>query len=512
MKKIFTVLVAGLMISAQAFAVTTKDVCGQFNGELWIDWDSYGSKSVYLLPGTTENTLTFVLPDFSFLGGKLGNIVLPNISMDADGKLSLKETSLYLDSINLRASIKMLNNYEDEGETYNSIVSATQAQITLEIAEPKTLPMPIIVIFEGQALRSNNYALPNGGFEGQWVNNEPAAWHSFASATGDYANFVKGNTQQFVASNDVRPGSEGTQSILLSSNILFGVKANGNCTNGQINAGSMTADNPANYNFSDPKNAGFNTPFQGRPDSIAFWAKYLPADKNPNNEVNKARMSTIITTNARYQDPEHPDSVYTDMKIAAAVMNYSATADMGWQRISVPFAYYPNNLDKQPAYILTTFTTNHVPGGGSSEKGKLDSVYIDDVELIYNKTLHSFSIGENALQFNQRVATVNEEFCDSCADYVAAAEGKTAQTFIGFDAAHKCIHVYVIADDFAQSGDYRLYRVEFSNSQTDDLDPLNQGVENLLLNTISSEKVLLNGQLFIRRGDVWFNAAGIRVK
>lgn len=512
MKKIFTVLVAGLMISAQAFAVTTKDVCGQFNGELWIDWDSYGSKSVYLLPGTKENTLTFVLPDFSFLGGKLGNIVLPNISMDADGKLSLKETSLYLDSINLRASIKMLNNYEDEGETYNSIVSATQAQITLEIAEPKTLPMPIIVIFEGQALRSNNYALPNGGFEGQWVNNEPAAWHSFASATGDYANFVKGNTQQFVASNDVRPGSEGTQSILLSSNILFGVKANGNCTNGQISAGSMTADNPANYNFSDPKNAGFNTPFQGRPDSIVFWAKYLPADKNPNNEVNKARMSTFITTNARYQDPEHPDSVYTDVKIAAAVKNYSATADMGWQRISVPFAYYPNNLDKQPAYILTTFTTNHVPGGGSSEKGKLDSVYIDDVELIYNKTLHSFSIGENALQFNQRVATVNEEFCDSCADYVAAAEGKTAQTFIGFDAAHKCIHVYVIADDFAQSGAYKLYRVEFSNSQTDDLDPLNQGVENLLHNTISSEKVLLNGQLFIRRGDVWFNAAGIRVK
>ena len=95
MKKIFTVLVAGLMISAQAFAVTTKDVCGQFNGELWIDWDSYGSKSVYLLPGTTENTLTFVLPDFSFLGGKLGNIVLPNISMDADGR----HPSIWIQSI-----------------------------------------------------------------------------------------------------------------------------------------------------------------------------------------------------------------------------------------------------------------------------------------------------------------------------------------------------------------------------------------------------------------------------
>lgn len=509
MKKIFTVLVAGLMISAQAFAVTTKDVCGQFNGELWIDWDSYGSKSVYLLPGTKENTLTFVLPDFSFLGGKLGNIVLPNISMDADGKLSLEETSLYLDSINLRASIKMLNNYVDEGETYNSIVSATQAQITLEIAEPKTLPMPIIVIFEGQALRSNNYALPNGGFEGQWVNNEPAAWHSFASATGDFADFVKGNTQQFVASNDVRPGSEGTQSILLSSNILFGVKANGNCTNGQINAGSMTADDPVgNYNVSDPASSGFNTPFNGRPDSIVFWAKYLPADKDPNNVDNKARMSTIITTNARYQDPEATD--YSAVKVASAVVNYAATADLGWQRISVPFTY--TGIEGEPAYILTTFTTNQVPGGGSSAKGKLDSVYLDDVELIYNKTLNSFSIGENALQFIQHVASVNENYCDSCADYVAAAAGQTAQTFIGFDAAHKCIHVYVIADDFAQSGAYKLYRIEFTDSQTGDLDPIDQGVENLMLNTISSEKVLLNGQLFIRRGDVWFNAAGIRVK
>ena len=509
MKKIFTVLVAGLMISAQAFAVTTKDVCGQFNGELWIDWDSYGSKSVYLLPGTTENTLTFVLPDFSFLGGKLGNIVLPNISMDADGKLSLKETSLYLDSINLRASIKMLNNYVDEGETYNSIVSATQAQITLEIAEPKTLPMPIIVIFEGQALRSNNYALPNGGFEGQWVNNEPAAWHSFASATGEFVNFVKGNTQQFVASNDVRPGSEGTQSVLLSSNILLGVKANGNCTNGQINAGSMTADDAAaNYNFSDPANNGFNTAFQGRPDSIAFWAKYLPADKDPNNVDNKARMSTIITTNARYQDPEATD--YSAVKVASAVVNYAATADLGWQRISVPFTY--TGIEGEPAYILTTFTTNQVPGGGSSAKGKLDSVYLDEVELIYNKTLNSFSIGENALQFIQHVASVNENYCDSCADYVAAAAGQTAQTFIGFDATHKCIHVYVIADDFAQSGAYKLYRIEFTDSQTGDLDPIDQGVENLLLDTISSEKVLLNGQLFIRRGDVWFNAAGIRVK
>ena len=511
-KKIFTVLVAGLMISAQMMAVSTKDVCGQFAGNLLIDWDEYPGRSVYLLPGTTDNTLTFVLPDFMFNGGKLGNIVLPNITMDENGTLTLKETTLYLDSINLRASIKMLNNYEDEGDIYNSVVTGQKAQVTLEIAEPKTLPMPIIVVFDGEAVRSNNYALPNGGFEGAWTNNEPQGWHSFASATGEYVDFVKGNTYKFVASNQVRPGSKGVQSALISSNVLLGVKANGNCTNGQINAGSMTADDPVgNFNFSDPTNEGFNTPFNGRPDSIVFWAKYQPADKNPANEVNKARMSTIITTNARYQDPEDAD-VYGDVRLGAALVNYAATPEMGWQRIAVPFVYDPANLEKDPAYILTTFTTNQIPGGGSSSKNAVDSVYIDDVELVYNKALTFFSMDATSLDFDQHVAQVEENYCDSCAKFHAFAYGMSAQTFIGFDAPHKCIHVYVIADDFAQSGAYQLYRIEFADSQTEDLGPIDQAIEQVVFDNTKAQKILLNGQLFIRLGDAWFNAAGVRVQ
>lgn len=511
MKKIFTVLVAGLMMSAQVMAVSTKDVCGQFDGELWLDWDSYGSKSVYLLPGATDNTLTFVLPNFMFGAVNLGNIVLPNITAAEDGTLSLPEgTTLFLGApLNLRASIKMLNNYVDEGDTYNSVVSENAAQVTLEIAEPKTLPEPIIVVFEGNAVRSNYYALTNGGFEGAWTDNEPQGWHSFGSCTGDFANFVKGNTAQFVLSDQTRPGSEGTQSALLSTKVLFGISANGNCTNGQINAGSMDATDAAgNYSFSDPANNGFNTAFNGRPDSIVFWAKYQPADKNPANEVNKARMNTVITTNARYQDPEATD--YSTVKIATATINYSATATLGWQRLSVPFSY--TGIAGEPAYILTTFSTNQIPGGGSATKDASDSVYIDDVELIYNNTLNSFSIGANALTFHQHVATAEGNYCDSCAAYNAVAQGNTAQTFIGFDAIHKCIHIYVIADDFAQSGAYKLYRVEFADSQSGDLDPIEQGLENILQTEGKTQKVLLDGQLFIRYGDVWFNTAGIRVK
>ena len=516
MKKIFTVLVAGLLMSVQAMAVSVKDVCGQFNGDLNIGGMPYQNKSVYLLPGVTENTLTFVLPDFLYGKANLGDIVLPNIAMDANGQLTLDSATLYISAISERATITVLNGFKDGNVTYNSIISAADAQVLLSIAAP-SLPEPIFVLFAGQALRSNNYALVNGGFEGAWTNNEPAGWHSFGTATGDLASMVQGNTYQFVPSTDVRPGTTGAQSALISSEMIVGQKANGNCTNGQINAGAMTPNDVAgNFNFSDPKNTGFNTPFQGRPDSIVFWAKYMPADKNPNNEVNKARVSAIITTNARYQDPEDADK-YGDVKIAAAVMNYSATAEMGWQRISVPFAYYPNNLDKEPAYILTTFTTNQIPGGGSSYNAGgsilnpinvVDTVYLDDVELVYNKRLTTLVWGSEVLSLDGSKFAINTTYCDSCASFSGLTNGISSQYFVAYDGAHKCAYVYVIADDFAQNGAYSIYRVEFTDSEGGYI----QGIENTAAREGRFEKVLINGQLFIRSNDAWYNAAGLRVK
>ena len=43
--------------------------------------------------------------------------------------------------------------------------------------------------------------------------------------------------------------------------------------------------------YSYPLMNGENEEY-GRPDSIVFWTKYQPADLNPANEVNKARMSS----------------------------------------------------------------------------------------------------------------------------------------------------------------------------------------------------------------------------
>lgn len=471
MKRNITVLVFALLSAMAVHAVSVNDVAGQFKGSLYIGGTEYAGKNVFILPGTESNKITFVLPEFKYNTALLGDIVLVNISMYSNGQLSLDKSTLYIKAIAERATISVLNNYKEGSETYNSVVSSGSAQILLSIAAP-SLPEPILVLFDGKKVTNENYAITNGGFEGTWSNGEPSGWHSFNSATGDYVSFVK-NTDQFKQSSDIRPGSSGTHSAMLETKMVAGAKANGSCTNGQLNAGSMTAtDASGNYGFSDPSNSGYNTSFVGNPDSLVFWAKYIPADKNPSNSVNKARAHAVVTTNARYQDPEAKS--YASVKIAEAAINYSATSSMGWQRIAVPFTYSSVN-PSNAAYMLITFTTNYEPGGGSSySEGSLfnktyyyDNIYLDDVEMVYNHSLVSLTMNGNPVSFTNGQATSSQIFSDSKYDFVAVSNGKASKSFIGYDAGSNRVYVYVVANNYSQAKAYSVYTLQMAKPKVD---------------------------------------------
>ena len=481
-------------------SVLYSDIYGRFDGELTPDGGTATKQSIYLLPGTMDSTVTFVMQDFQYQGRRFGSIVLPNIPVDAYGQFRLEGRTLFFDAIQERATITFI--------AY-SAVTTTQAQVNLYIEVP-SMPEGLIVRFQGQAVRQNNYRLTNGGFEGEWTNNEPEGWHSYVSCTGPMKDFVNTHTEQFVLSNEVRPESKGTQSALIASSFLLNIKVNGNCTNGQIHVSSSTADDAAmNYNYSDPDSVGYNTPLHGRPDSIVFWARYLPADRDASNNVNKARVNAVITTDARYQDPE--TGTFGEVKIGSAEMDYTATPTFGWQRLAVPFTYRTSMKEQTPAYVLTTFTTNAVPGGGSSytvmenqkKRHVLDSVYVDDVELVYNKQLNAFYASEEALLFEDHVASIADTYCDDCENYKAVAQGASAQSFIAFDPIHRCIYIYVIADDFVQNKAYNIYRVEFTDSQTEDLNPITQteGCETVTVQPMRCIKQLYLGQIIIVRED-----------
>ena len=331
--------------------------------------------------------------------------------------------------------------------------------LTCVVGEQVLVNIPASSIVLSAQPISANYAITNGGFEGNWTNNEPTGWHSFASATGDYASFVTGNTGQFQQSTDKRPGSTGSYSAQIQSKVTLSVKANGNCTNGRINAGSMSAtDASGNYAFSDPSQSGYNTPFVGQPDSLVFWAKYVPGGGSYEDASNKARAHATLITNSRYQDPETGD--YSAVKIAEATSDYSATSSLGWQRISVPFVYTSVN-PAQMAYMLITFTTNKTPGGGNSTKKSPDNVYIDDAEMIYNYRLTQLTIDGEAISFSNSQATTEKMYSNEYA-VSATTNGRAAKTFVGYDSAHYRMYVYVVADNYSQVHAYSLYTIQMA--------------------------------------------------
>lgn len=231
--------------------------------------------------------------------------------------------------------------------------------------------------------------LLNGGFE-LWdnpgaANQEPQNWNSFKTANCDLG-ILSGlacptaTEQRLSQSNHTRPGSTGSSSAKIWSTSALGIVANGNLTSGQIRIGSTTAsDSTKNHNMTISTNASFRMPLTEVPDSIVFWAKFIP--KN-GSTTDQARMNAVIHDNSNYKDPTGALA----NRVAKATLNYNRTYDgtnYVWQRFSAPF-YTAVGGSTNPAYILITFTTNKDAGGGSAG----DTVYVDDVELIYNPKLN----------------------------------------------------------------------------------------------------------------------------
>lgn len=222
----------------------------------------------------------------------------------------------------------------------------------------------------------------NGDFE-CWVNEndrniEPEHWHTIVSATGKYADGV---SKQIYKSTMTRPGSDGKYSVLLKPRNIFGVLANGNLTNGRINAGSLRpANHEENYNYTQRDNQDFCTPINNVPDSIVAWLCFRAMDSE--SEANFVSVVhgdvDFIYSGIDFCRPEHQMCAISGPCHIKRTCNADSD-NYVWRRVSVPFVIEDENV--KPSYILILFSTNRMAGEGSSK----DELFIDDVELIYNK-------------------------------------------------------------------------------------------------------------------------------
>ncbi|MFA5575540.1 MAG: hypothetical protein WC994_10905, partial [Brumimicrobium sp.] len=217
----------------------------------------------------------------------------------------------------------------------------------------------------------------NSGFE-SWDNigtnnEEPTNWNSFKTANCTLGSIICGiaKGKQVEPSTDAHSGTYSARIWTRDAGLAL---ANGNLTLGQINMGSTTPTNTANYNFTKRSDANHSEAFTSKPDSLVAWVKFTPV-----NIASEARISATIHDDYDYRDPEDVDD--SSHVVGKAVLNYASTSGQ-WQRISIPFDYdIGTSTDAQ--YILITFTTNKDPGGGDGG----DEVLIDDLELIYNSNV-----------------------------------------------------------------------------------------------------------------------------
>ena len=222
----------------------------------------------------------------------------------------------------------------------------------------------------------------NRDFE-QWTTrdeqsvSEPVHWHSGGTATGSFSSFVSSQIEQ---STHPRPGSSGTKSVKLYPTRILGITANGNLTNGRMNAGSMSATGAENYNYTQRSQSAFNTPINQLPDSLTVWVCFRSSSTS-----SRAQVKAVVHGDADYKLIANGTESPSDKHVATAALSFYRTAPNGgsynWRRLSIPFQNTGPCTDVR--YILMTATTNETPGSGSTS----DDMFVDDILLVYNPTL-----------------------------------------------------------------------------------------------------------------------------
>lgn len=428
MRKLSTLFCAVLM--------TLSAMATDYKGNLTVSINGEGSTQPATI-SIVENAGKYNLSILNFMLGEgesvfpVGNIVIENVTGAVAGNL----TTLYVNK-NITIQKGNVAGIADDawlgpmlGEVPVKMSSSFNTNgflgVNIDIDMVSTLGQVIKVTFENVG---NHFQMPNSDFE-TWSdkNKAPRHWHGFESPKGGYAGSAKSNTK-LVSSKWIRPGSAGSKSALLTCSKILGIIANGTMTNGVLNAGSMSAADASNHSETDlsstSKDANgdpFSTPIYAKPDAVRFWMRFVQADPSATADYPYAAFNAVVTDGTYYQDPE--DKTYHN-KVAVAAPNLENMRAGDWRQVTCDFDYakYASNKADAKA-ILMTFSTNATPGKGSAVTSsfklvKADSVYIDDLELVYAAGIKSISFKGQALD----LATIQTTGIELAADEAVSAD------------------------------------------------------------------------------------------
>ncbi|MBP5189453.1 MAG: T9SS type A sorting domain-containing protein [Bacteroidales bacterium] len=340
----------------------------------------------------------------------------------------------------------------------------------------KYLTLFSIILMAATATAQNSFQLPNAGFE-QWdggYDSEPTHWNTFESSDGSYASLASSNHHYRRSGH--RTGGNGNYYLTIYTKKIVGVKANGNMTTGRIHAGSMSASNESNYNYTQRSNSNHSCAFTATPDSMYVWVSFYAASSS-----STAQIEAIIHGDNDFRAPNWigDGSKYKGHAVAQTTRTTTSSSQMSWKQLKVPFVYDGNS---EAAYILVNMTNNNIPGSGE----KNDSLSIDDIEFVYSAWLTDITIDGNTVDgFNKACFSygiVVDDISAVTADRIAAipeVADATVETEIEYRGDTVALAtIRVTAEDGTTT---KTYTIKFATdaAQTvgiEDIDILNQSV------------------------------------
>lgn len=429
MRKIFT-LFSAMLMSIASFATT-------YNGTLTVTVNGEVSEQPTSVSIDEVNgNYKLSINNFMLVAGEtnlpVGNIVIDNVSGGVNGTLT---TLCANKQINIAAgNVEGIAEDEWLGPLLGNVPVEMNARFTGEGYVVTDIHINMVELGQVIDVKFENvgthFQMPNSDFE-TWSdkNKAPKHWHGFESVTGSLSGSAKSDTK-LVSSNNVRPGSKGLTSAVVTSTKVFTVIANGTMTNGRLAAGSMSATNSANHSETDLSSTDvdanrdpFATPMYAKPDSVKFWMRFTQAKAQASYP--NAAFNAVITDGTYYQDPEN--KTYTN-KVAVAAPNKADMTVGDWRLVSCPFDYasYAANGAEAKA-ILLTVSTNATPGKGSYSNGVADSVYVDDLELVYLADIKSVSFKGATLDLANTDIDIADDDVISANDFVVKKIGEDAK-------------------------------------------------------------------------------------
>ena len=429
MKKIFT-LFSAMLMSIASFATT-------YNGTLTVTVNGEVSEQPTSVSIDEVNgNYKLSINNFMLVSGEtilpVGNIVIDHVPGAVNGGLTTLCTNqeIQIPAGNVEGIAEddwlgpLLGNVPVEMNARFTGEGYVVTDIHINMVE---LGQVIDVKFENVG---THFQMPNSDFE-TWSdkNKAPKHWHGFESVTGSLSGTAK-STTKLVSSNNVRPGSKGLTSAVVTSTKVVFVIANGTMTNGRLAAGSMTATNSANHsetNLSstdvDANGDPFATPMYAKPDSVKFWMRFTQAKAQASYPY--AAFNAVITDGTYYQDPEN--KTYTN-KVAVAAPNNADMTVGDWRLVACPFDYASHAANGAEAKaILLTVSTNATPGKGSYSNGVADSVYVDDLELVYLADIKSVSFKGATLDLANTDIDIADDDVISASDFLVEKIGEDAK-------------------------------------------------------------------------------------